>query len=169
MTIALLACAAPQEPRRPAATGAAGAGIDARVQRVVDGDTLKVRLRDGRRKTVRLIGIDTPETVRPGSPVECGGPEASALMRRLVLDGEGRATRGRRVVLVRDPSQDAQDRYGRTLAYVDAAGRDVGLKIVTAGWAQAVAFDGRYERQSEYDAAEATARERGRGMWRSCR
>ena len=100
----------------PRATIAAKAREAARVDRVVDGDTLKVRLADGRRQRVRLIGIDTPETKKPDTPVQCGGPQATAAMRRLVLDRSGR---GLGVVLVRDPTQDAQDRFGRRLAYVD--------------------------------------------------
>ncbi len=105
----------------------------ARIERVVDGDTLKVRLQDGRRKTVRVLGIDTPETKKPDTPVECGGPQASAAMRRLALEGSGVGARGRAVTLVADPSQDAIDRYGRVLAYVDADGRDLGQTLVGGG------------------------------------
>ena len=75
----------------------------ARVTSVVDGDTIKVRTALGRRLTVRLIGIDTPETKKPGTPVECDGRQASAAMRKLVLTRTG----GRRVTLTSDPSQDA--------------------------------------------------------------
>ena len=90
----------------------------ARIVRVIDGDTLRVRLSSGQQITVRLIGIDTPETKRPGVAVECGGKAASAFMHQLAF----RRGRGRQVTLVGDPSQDATDRYGRTLAYVDASG-----------------------------------------------
>lgn len=78
--------------------------------------------------TVRLIGIDTPETKRPGTPVECGGPDATASMFRLSFtapedtDGDDledtKGGTGRRVKLVTDPTQDTFDRYGRLLAYV---------------------------------------------------
>jgi micrococcal nuclease len=63
----------------------------------VDGDTLKVDVRGGGETDVRLIGIDTPETHRPGTPIECGGPAASRLMHRMA-DGQG-------VTLVTDSSQ----------------------------------------------------------------
>src|SRR6059036_3012154 len=86
------------------------AGGGARVLRVVDGDTLRVMV-GGRSRSVRLLGIDTPETHRPGTPVECGGPQATASMKALVPPGT-------RVQLVSDPGQDRVDRYGRLLAYV---------------------------------------------------
>src|SRR4030088_743749 len=72
------------------------------VTRVVDGDTLRVSL-GGRERYVRLLGIDTPETHRPGTPIECGGPEASASMARLVPPGT-------QVRLATGPTQDAVDR-----------------------------------------------------------
>src|SRR6266566_6691496 len=84
--------------------------LSARVVRDVDGDTL-VASAGGRSFYVRLLGIDTPETHRPGTPVECGGLDASASMARLVRPGD-------RVTLEPDPTQDRVDRYGRMLAYV---------------------------------------------------
>ena len=88
-------------------------------------------------------------------------------MSRLVLDSSGR---GRDVVLVRDPTQDAFDRFDRRLAYVDLAGggRDVGLALVTAGWARAREYDGRYTRESRYRSAQARAQRAGRGIWGIC-
>jgi hypothetical protein len=91
--------------------------IEARITDVTDGDTLRVRAFGAKRKRyrVRLIGIDTPETVDPDAPVECGGPEAvDSMIRRsftdgLESDGDGLldkpAGQGRRVVLVTDPSR----------------------------------------------------------------
>src|SRR3954452_19527962 len=73
----------------------------ARLVRVVDGDTVLVRLR-GREERVRVIGIDTPESVKPGTPPECGSKAAGRSLRHRV---------GRTVVLVSDPTQDARDRY----------------------------------------------------------
>ena len=68
---------------------------------------------------MRLIGIDTPETRRPGTPIECGGPKASELMHRMA-DGRG-------ITLLTDPSQDRFVRYGRLLAYaVRRDGLDLG-------------------------------------------
>src|SRR5687768_6838497 len=81
---------------------------EARVVRVVDGDTIVVRLSSGE-EHVRLIGIDTPETKKPGTPVECFGPEAAARMAALLPAGTA-------VRLERD--EEARDRFGRLLAYV---------------------------------------------------
>src|SRR5712691_1165678 len=77
------------------------------VTRVIDGDTVEVSIA-GRDDEVRYIGIDTPETVKPGTPIQCFGPEASALNHRLVEGG--------RVRLVFD--RERRDVYGRLLAYV---------------------------------------------------
>jgi micrococcal nuclease len=84
----------------------------ATVTRIVDGDTLVARLADGSEITVRLIGIDTPETVQPGTPVECGGEQATEAMRDLA--------EGQQVNLVSDPTQDAVDQFGRSLFYVES-------------------------------------------------
>ena len=76
---------------------------------VIDGDTITVRRRF---YEVRIIGIDTPETRKRGTPIECGGPQATSYMRRLALPGG----RGRRVWLTTDPTQDLFDRHGRPRA-----------------------------------------------------
>jgi micrococcal nuclease len=78
------------------------------VVRVVDGDTLEVRLDGGAVETVRLIGVDTPETVKPDTPVQCFGPAASSFEHRVV--------EGRRIRLL--PGDEPRDIYGRLLAYV---------------------------------------------------
>jgi micrococcal nuclease len=85
-----------------------GGPVSAKVTRVVDGDTIDVKLADGDEETVRYIGIDTPETVKPGTPVQCGGPEAHEANDRLVY--------GRNVTLRFDAER--RDVYGRLLAYV---------------------------------------------------
>ena len=147
---------------------AAGASGPARVVRVVDGDTLKVRMADGRRKTVRVLQIDTPEVKKPDTPIECGGPQASAAMRRLALDGDGR---GRDVTLVRDPSQDAVDRYGRVLAYVDLGPptrRDLGGTLVAQGWAKVYVFRDPGARTAAYRRAAKRARSAGLGVYGLC-
>ena len=79
------------------------------VIKVVDGDTIWVD-HDDRREKIRMIGLDTPETVDPREPVQCFGREASA-QAKTILGGQ-------QVYLETDPSQDTVDKYGRTLAYV---------------------------------------------------
>jgi endonuclease YncB( thermonuclease family) len=145
---------------RPAATRRS-----ARIVRVIDGDTLRVRLSSARQVTVRLIGIDTPETKRPGAAVECGGTQASAHMRRIAFQ----RGRGRRVTLVSDPSQDATDRYGRTLAYVDAGGNgDLGQLMLRSGWASAYVFENPFARLTRYQDAAGQAEARRLGIWNRC-
>jgi micrococcal nuclease len=140
--------------------GATGGG--ARVERVVDGDTLRVSF-DGRSRSVRLLGIDTPETHRPGTPVECGGPQASGHMESL-------APPGTRVELVSDPGQDRVDRYGRLLAYVRLpSGRLVEEAQLEAGWASVYVYAGKpVALYSRFRRAEEAARLRHRGVWGAC-
>lgn len=136
--------------------------IAATVVRPVDGDTLRVAAH-GREFAVRLLGIDTPETHRPGTPVECGGPQASASMAAL-------APPGRRVQLEPDPGQDRVDRYGRLLAYVRLPdGRLIEDEQLRAGWAMAYVFAGRpVSRHGAFAADEAAARAAGRGVFGAC-
>jgi micrococcal nuclease len=128
---------------------------------VVDGDTVRVRDGSGTER-VRLLGIDTPETHRPGTPVQCGGSQATARLRRLLHPGQA-------VVVVGDATQDARDRYGRRLAYVQLrSGRDVGASQVAAGWARVYVYDQPFRRLARYQAASARARASGRGVYGSC-
>jgi micrococcal nuclease len=131
-----------------------------RVLRVVDGDTVEVAYR-GSAVSVRVIGIDTPETVHPSAPVECGGPQASAMATRLMS--------GARVRLTFDPSQGRTDAYGRTLAYLEAPGvGDFGLAMIRAGRAAEYTYDTAYARRSRYLAAQRTAQAHQRGVWDRC-
>lgn len=129
----------------------------ARVERVVDGDTLK--LAGGER--VRLIGVDTPETKKPGSPVECFGKAASKLTEDLV---EGRA-----VDLAVDVEE--RDRYGRLLAYVTrrADGLDLNAELLRRGYATVLTVPPNVRREAEFRRLARQAREARRGLWRSCR
>lgn len=146
-----------------AVTEPGGAGVRARVIRVVDGDTLKVRIGSDR-ETVRVLGIDTPESVKPDTPVECGAKAATRFMRGLVLTDSGQ---GRTVLLVADQTQGRRDRFGRLLAYVELLdGRDVSLEILTAGLAETFVFASNpLLRAAEYRAAERSAKRSGRGIW----
>jgi micrococcal nuclease len=138
--------------------------VPARVTSVIDGDTLKVRFANGVRTTVRLIGIDTPETKRPGTPVQCGGRAATARMKRLAL----RHGTGRAVTITTDPTQDMTDRYGRLLAYVGAAGTDLGRAMVSSGWAKTYVYRVDFRRVGAYRSAQRSARSAGRGVFGAC-
>jgi len=136
----------------------------ARVIRVIDGDTLKVRLTAGQTVTVRLIGIDTPETRKPRTPVQCGGLAATTRMKKLAYSkGIGRI-----VTLTSDPSQDHADRFGRRLAYVDGGGVDFGRTMLSSGWAKTYVFRTEFLRVTTYRRAQASARAAKRGVWRRC-
>jgi micrococcal nuclease len=140
-----------------------GAGPGARVVRVVDGDTIRVSS-GGREESVRLLGIDTPETHRPGTPVECGGPQATANMEALAPPGTA-------VALETDAGQDRVDRYGRALAYVRLpSGRLAEEEQIAAGWATVYVFADRpVARDAEFRRVERAARTGGRGVWGTCR
>jgi micrococcal nuclease len=129
------------------------------VLKVVDGDTIDIRDDNRGRLRVRLLGIDTPETKKPGFTVACWGTEATEFAKTTML--------GQRVALVTDPTQDATDRYGRTLAYlVRADGWDYSVEAARAGAAQSYVYDD--NPVSRYDAieiAETEAREANRGLW----
>lgn len=130
------------------------------VDRVVDGDTVRI-VTDAGVKTVRIIGIDTPETVHPRMDVECYGPEASAEAKRLL--------EGTRVTIERDPTQGSLDRYGRVLGYVTMEdGRDFGQHMIEGGFAEEVTYDGMYENQGEYRTYERIAKIQEKGMWSAC-
>ncbi|MEA2411862.1 MAG: micrococcal nuclease [Thermoleophilaceae bacterium] len=143
--------------------GQPGGRAGARVVRVVDGDTIAVSVDGGEKRSVRLLGIDTPETHRPGTPIECGGPQASANMARL-------APPGTPVSLEPDPTQDRVDRYGRLLAYVRLPdGRLAEEAQLAAGWATVYVFAGHpVTRDPAFRRAEAAARTARRGVWGRC-
>jgi len=124
---------------------------------VVDGDTLKVDM-DGKRTTIRVIGLDTPETRDPRKPVQCFGREASRQAHAL-LDGH-------QVRLSSDPTQDAVDKYGRMLAYVWLPdGRLFQHVMIAEGYGHEYTYEIPYEHHDAFKAAQRSAREQGRGLW----
>jgi micrococcal nuclease len=136
-----------------------GASETARVVRIVDGDTIKVDVA-GRRDTVRYIGIDTPESVKPGTPVQCFAHAASAANTRLV------ANREVRLVLGAEP----RDRYGRLLAYVYRAGdhTSVNAKLLAAGYARTLTIPPNDRLAGRFAALQQAAQRERRGLWRAC-
>jgi micrococcal nuclease len=158
--------AAPPRPDHRPRPGRGGAGDPepvlepgptCRVVRVVDGDTVVVQL-DGRPTTIRLIGIDTPETVHPSKPVERYGKEASAFLRDLVG--------GQSVRLEYEPAMKRLDRYGRTLTYLRTVPGDklVNLAIVEGGYGHAYTTYP-FTLMERFRRAEHEAREARRGLW----
>jgi micrococcal nuclease len=129
------------------------------VLRVVDGDTVDVVDDVRGRLRIRLLGIDTPETKKPGYSVGCWGPEASRFATDTLL--------GQRVSLIPDPTQDRTDRYGRTLAYLDRAdGWDYSVEAARAGVAHSYVYHHHpVQRADQIGAAEQEARDAARGLW----
>jgi micrococcal nuclease len=129
----------------------------ARVVRVVDGDTIVASV-DGEDEYVRYIGIDTPETVKPDTPVQCFGPNASDENHRLV---EGRTVR-----LVFD--REERDDYGRLLAYVYTRGRFVNAELVRGGFARTLEIAPNISHAVELQRLARRAAQAGKGLWGAC-
>ena len=144
---------------RPAATASPSPGEAARVLRVVDGDTLKAQV-SGRMETVRVIGIDTPESVKPGTPIECFALRASAEAERLLPAGAA-------IHLELDPTQAGRDQYGRLLAHVWLAdGTLYAERLIRDGFGIHSVYGGVpsiYARRLA--SAEEVARAALRGLW----
>ena len=136
-----------------------GQAQQAKVTRVVDGDTIKVRLA-GRSERVRYIGMDTPESVKPGSPVECYGKAASELNDKLVG--------GKTVTLTFDAER--RDRYGRLLAYVRRAGDNlfVNEELLRRGYATTLTIPPNVRYASRFRKVQREARSAQRGLWGAC-
>ena len=131
------------------------------VTKITDGDTIHVEIGGGD-ETVLLIGLDTPDSVDPRSPVECFGNEASAHLAELI-------PLGTEVRLVRDV--EARDRYGRLLAYVYRQPDDlfVNLAMARDGYAAQATFPPNVAHVEDFTEAVAEARDAGRGLWSACR
>ena len=130
------------------------------VVRAVDGDTIVVRIR-GHTEHVRLIGIDTPETKKPNTPVQCYGPEASAFTEEALSAGTS-------VVIVRD--REARDDYGRLLAYVYRSrdGLFVNLELAVRGFARPLTIAPNDAHAAEFVAAARAAEASDLGLWGAC-
>lgn len=129
---------------------------DAKVVRVVDGDTVVVKSRM-RTFTVRILNVDTPETKDPNEAVECLGPEAAEETERLLPPGA-------HVTLRHDKTQE--DRYGRTLAHLRLDdGTDIGTALARAGLGVPVVVGNNDSRIGEVRAAFSEAREAKRGFF----
>ena len=134
-----------------------GESARAEVLRVVDGDTIEVSM-DGQVQDVRYIGVDTPESVTPGEPVECFGRRAGAFNERLVG--------GREVTLRFD--RELRDRYGRLLAYVYVGPRLVNAELVRRGYARTLTIAPNDSRAGLFARLEREAGQAGRGLWGEC-
>ena len=129
--------------------------IMAQVERVIDGDTIRVRF-EGKSHTVRLMGVDTPETKHPTKAVQFFGREATAFTKAHL--------EGKLVALARDRTGDTVDRYGRLLRYVLLDGDNFNARLIREGYAHAYRrFP--FSKRTEFIQLEDQARRRGIGLW----
>ncbi|MEN9881057.1 MAG: hypothetical protein RLZZ308_240 [Candidatus Parcubacteria bacterium] len=127
-----------------------------KVTDVVDGDTVKVSM-NGTVETLRIIGLNTPETLDPRKPVECFGKEASNKAKELLT--------GKTVTLEADPSQTESDKYGRLLRFVFVDGMDYGKYMIANGYAYEYTYSSAYKYQKEYKQAQINAQTNQLGLW----
>jgi micrococcal nuclease len=133
----------------------------ATVRRVVDGDTVEIRI-GGNTESVRLIGVNTPETKHPTKPVECFGPEASEFLHQLLPEGT-------KVRVERDV--EARDRYGRLLLYVYSLPDNVfvNYELALQGYAEPLSIEPNTLHRSDFVRAASQARDNKLGLWKACR
>lgn len=129
----------------------------------IDGDTLRAEIA-GTRETIRLIGVDTPETKHPTKPVQCYGLEAAQFLAALLPPGT-------RVRIERDI--EARDPYGRLLLYLFVTNDDrelfVSHAVIAAGMGRPLVIEPNVRHQTELVAAAFAAQREARGLWGACR
>lgn len=131
-----------------------------KVVKVVDGDTIAVDIA-GKTKTIRLIGINTPETVDPRKPVECFGKEASNKAKEILT--------GKSVRLEADITQGERDKYGRLLRYAFLEdGTNFNKMMISEGFAYEYTYGTPYKYQDEFNQAEKEAMDAQKGLWEPC-
>ncbi len=161
-------------PPSDSASTSQSESISYRVDSVVDGDTIRI-VADGANggyktasgtETVRLIGVDTPETRAPNKPVQCFGREASAYLKQLLIDPAGVGTV---VKLAADPQNDDRDRYRRLLRYVYLAdGRLVQAELLKSGHAFAYTTYP-FGQSDAFVSMQLEAQTSKRGLWAVCK
>jgi len=134
-----------------------GGAVEALVTRTVDGDTVEARV-DGRTEDVRYIGVDTPESVKPDTPVQCYALAASHFNEDLV--------EGERVRLEFDAEH--RDVYGRLLAYVRLDGQFVNAELLRRGYARTLTIPPNTRYADQFARLEREASAEGRGLWGAC-
>lgn len=127
------------------------------VTHIVDGDTVDVNI-NGETERIRLIGLNTPETVDPRRPVECFGKEASDKAKSILT--------GQKVKIETDPTQGMRDKYGRLLAYIFLPdGTLFNKMMIEEGYGHEYTYNLPYKYQAEFKAAQTRARENKTGLW----
>ena len=154
-----------------AAADRPGSSWNVTVTRVIDGDTVEIRYENGSTETVRLLGVDTPETPPNSvSPGEFEGIPDTDAGRDHLIEWGGRATgfaernlAGRNVRLVVDSQADRRGGYGRLLGYIYVDGENFNQLLLTNGYARL--YESAFRYRDRFAAAEATAQQEGVGLW----
>lgn len=142
---------------KPTETQVIRENIDSTVVKVIDGDTINVQA-NGQAYTIRLIGIDSPETVDPRKTVQCFGKEASDFAKKNLLN--------QKVRLESDTSQGDKDKYNRLLRYVFLSDGTLFNKIMLEqGYAQEYTYNTPYKYRDEFIAAQLYAKNNNLGLW----
>lgn len=123
----------------------------------VDGDTIKLKI-DGKKERVRLLAIDTPESVTPDKPVEAYGKEASNYTCNLVKNAN-------RIEIEYDINSDKEDKFGRVLAYVYVDGKMLQEELLKKGLAKVAYLYGNYQYTEKFKELEKEAKEKKLGLW----
>jgi endonuclease YncB( thermonuclease family) len=131
------------------------------VSHYVDGDTITVNM-NGKDETIRFVGVDTPETHKPNTPVQCYGPAAAAYTKNLI------STAGGKVRLASDPESTNRDRYDRLLRYVYVPdGRLVNQELIKNGYGFYYPYFP-FTKSKEFEAAQKSAMAGSKGLWGNC-
>ncbi|WP_460467823.1 thermonuclease family protein [Calidifontibacter terrae] len=152
--------AAAQPSSWSVASSAASSGTLYRVAGITDGDTIKVWI-GSTKETIRLLGVDTPESKKPQTAVACYAQQATSKMQSLV--------QSKNVRLVADTTQADRDKYGRLIRYVVLPdGRDVSQELIAGGFGREYTYDAAYAKQGTFRSAQSQAQSAKRGLWGSC-
>lgn len=129
------------------------------IDHFIDGDTIAVKM-NGKTESIRMIGVDTPETHKPNSPVQCYGPAAAAFTKNLIGTQQVR--------LQADADSTNRDRYNRLLRYVYLPdGRMVETELIKGGYGFAYT-DFPFTKKAEFVADQTAARDAQKGLWGNC-
>jgi len=150
---------------------AEGPSWNVTVSRVIDGDTVEIRYANGTTETVRLLGVDTPETPpNTVSPEEFEGISDTDAGREHLVSWGGNATAfaertlaGKQVRLVVDPESDRRGGYGRLLAYIYVDGENFNSLLLSGGYARL--YESEFRLRESFAATEATAQQERVGIW----
>lgn len=127
------------------------------VKEIIDGDTIKVELNGGKIETIRLLLVDTPETVKPNTPVQPFGKEAKDFMKQILIKD---------TVIEIEKGKSERDKYGRLLAYIWLDGKNINKELLKEGLARvAYVYEPNTKYLDEFKKAEQHAKEQKKGIW----